>query len=144
LRSLETLPLRTERAASNARLVAGFLRDHPKVAKVTYLGFTPSTSPAGRVLERQTRGSGSTFSFDLTGGEASAFRLLNRLRVMRLAVSLGGSETLICHPATTTHYATPAARRADVGVTDSTLRISVGLEHPDDLLSDLGQALEAA
>jgi cystathionine gamma-synthase/methionine-gamma-lyase len=143
LRSLETLPLRTERAASNALKVATFLRDHPKVSGITYLGFIPKDSPARAALDRQATGTGSTFSFTLKGDEAEAFRMLNRLRVMRLAVSLGGSETLICHPATTTHYATPRARREEVGVTDGTVRISVGLEHPDDLIADLAQALEA-
>jgi cystathionine gamma-synthase/methionine-gamma-lyase len=143
LRSLETLPLRTERAASNALKVASYLRDHPKVARVTYLGFTPEGSPGRATLDRQASGTGSTFSFDLKGGEAEAFRMLNRLRVMRLAVSLGGSETLICHPATTTHYATPRDRREAVGIGDGTVRISVGLEHPDDLVADLAQALEA-
>jgi cystathionine gamma-synthase/methionine-gamma-lyase len=142
LRSLETLPLRTERAASNALRVARYLRDHPKIAGVTYLGFTPDGSPGRATLDRQASGAGSTFSFDLKGGEAEAFAMLNRLRVMRLAVSLGGSETLICHPATTTHYATPRDRREAVGIGDGTVRISVGLEHPDDLIADLAQALE--
>jgi cystathionine gamma-synthase/methionine-gamma-lyase len=143
LRSLETLPLRTERAASNGLKIASFLRDHPKIDKVTYLGFIPAASPARAALDRQASGAGSTFSFNLKGGEAEAFRMLNRLKVMRLAVSLGGSETLICHPATTTHYATPKDRRQDAGIGDGTLRISVGLEHPDDLIADLAQALEA-
>ena len=143
LRSLETLPLRTERAASNALAVAGFLKAHPKIAGVTYLGFAGDDTPAGATLRRQASGAGSTFSFNLKGGEAEAFRMLNRLKVLRLAVSLGGSESLICHPATTTHYATPRARREDVGVTDGTIRISVGIEHPDDLIADLAQALEA-
>jgi cystathionine gamma-synthase/methionine-gamma-lyase len=143
LRSLETLPLRTQRAASNGLKIAGFLLDHPKIDKVTYLGFIPAGSAARAALDRQASGAGSTFSFNLKGGEAEAFRMLNRLKVVRLAVSLGGSETLICHPATTTHYATPRARRDDVGIGDGTLRISVGLEHPDDLIADLAQALEA-
>jgi cystathionine gamma-synthase/methionine-gamma-lyase len=143
LRSLETLPLRTERAASNALAVASFLRDHPKIAGITYLGFTPEGSPAHAVLSRQASGTGSTFSFNLKGGEAEVFRMLNRLRVLRMAVSLGGTETLICHPATTTHYATPRARREEVGVTDATVRISVGIEHPDDLIADLAQAMDA-
>jgi len=143
LRSLETLPLRTDRAASNALAVASFLKAHPKIAGLTYLGFAADESAARAVLRRQASGAGSTFSFNLKGGEAEAFRLLNRLKVLRLAVSLGGSETLICHPATTTHYATPRARREDVGITDGTVRISVGIEHPDDLIADLAQALEA-
>jgi len=143
LRSLETLPLRTERAAGNALRVATFLRDHPKVASITYLGFTGDESAARATLDRQAKGVGSTFSFNLKGGEAEAFRLLNRLRVLRMAVSLGGSETLICHPATTTHYATPKGRREAVGIGEGTLRVSVGLEHSDDLIADLAQALEA-
>ena len=143
LRSLETLPLRTQRSADNALKVASFLRDHPKVAHITYLGFIPEGSPAHSALSRQAVGRGSTFAFDLKGGEAEAFRMLNRLRVLRLAVSLGGTETLICHPATTTHYATPRERREDVGIGDGTLRVSVGIEHPDDLIADLAQALEA-
>jgi cystathionine gamma-synthase/methionine-gamma-lyase len=143
LRSLETLPLRTEKAASNAVEVAGFLRGHPKVASVTYLGFHPEGSAARAALDRQATGSGSTFSFTLRGGEAEAFRLLNRLKVMRLAVSLGGTETLICHPATTTHYNTPRERREAVGIVEGTIRVSVGLEHPKDLIADLSQALEA-
>ncbi len=143
LRSLETLPLRTERAAANALRVASFLRDHPKIASITYLGFAGDDSAARAVLNRQASGVGSTFSFNLKGGEAEAFRLLNRLRVLRMAVSLGGSETLICHPATTTHYATPQDRRQSVGIGEGTLRISVGLEHSDDLIADLSQALDA-
>ncbi len=81
--------------------------------------------------------------FRIKGGEAEAFRFLDRLEVMRMAVSLGGTETLICHSATTTHYAVPKVRREEVGVDDSTLRISVGIENPADLLADLEQALEA-
>jgi cystathionine gamma-synthase/methionine-gamma-lyase len=118
------------------------LRDHSKVASVTYLGFTPPDSPAGAVLARQCRGFGSTFSFRIRGDEAAAFRLLDALKVLRLAVSLGGTETLICHPATTTHYAVPRARREEVGIDDATLRISVGIEHAEDLTADLLQALE--
>lgn len=142
LRSFETMHLRTERAASNARAIAGFLRDHPKVAAVTYLGFLAEGSAARAVFDRQCRGTGSTFSFKIRGGEKEAFRLLDALQVMRLAVSLGGTETLICHPATTTHFAVPEARRRAVGIDEATLRISVGVEHVDDLLSDLAQALE--
>ena len=143
LRSFETLALRCERAASNARAVAEFLRGHAKIDTVRYLGFLPEGSAGRAVLERQCRGAGSTFSFQIKGGEAEAFRMLDRLKVLRLAVSLGGSETLICHPATTTHYNVPAERQREVGVTEATLRISVGIEHPDDLIADLDQALAA-
>lgn len=142
LRSLETVHLRTERACKNAATLAAFLRDHPKVEGVTYLGFLTEGSPARAVYDRQCRGAGSTFSFHLHGGEAEAFRMLDQLKVLRLAVSLGGSETLICHSATTTHYAVPAALRAAGGILPGTMRLSVGIEHVDDLIEDLAQALE--
>jgi len=143
LRSFETLHLRTERAGSNAAKVAAFLRDHPKIETVNYLGFAPEGSTVQAVMARQCRGFGSTFAFIIKGGEREAFALLDRLKVLRLAVSLGGAETLICHPATTTHYNVPIERRLEVGVTDGALRVSVGIEHPDDLIADLTQALAA-
>ena len=143
MRSFETLHLRTERAASNAKILAEWLRAHPKVASVTYFGFLPEGGPAREVFERQCRGAGSTFSFRIKGGEAEAFRMLDRLKLLKLAVSLGGAETLICHPASTTHYQIERARREAVGIDDATLRLSIGLEHPDDLINDFAQALEA-
>jgi len=143
LRSIESLAVRTERACANALAVAGFLRDHPKVAKVTYLGFLAEGSAARAVYERQCGGAGSTFSFALRGGEAEAFRFLDQLKVLKLAVSLGGSETLICHPATTTHYNIPRERREASGITDGTMRLSVGLEHPGDLIAEMARGLAA-
>jgi methionine-gamma-lyase len=143
LRSFETLHLRTERACANARAVATFLREHRKVKAITYLGFIADGSPASTVFERQCADAGSTFSFSLHGGEAEAFAMLDRLRVIRNAVSLGGTETLICHSATTTHYAVPRERREAVGVDDATMRLSVGVEHVGDIIADLRQALEA-
>jgi methionine-gamma-lyase len=143
LRSLETAHVRIERAMENAKVVAEWLRAHPKVAGVTYLGFTPEGTPARAVFERQCNGAGSTFSFHLHGGEEEAFRMLDRLRVMKMAVNLGGSNTLICHSASTTHYAVAREQRLAGGITDGTIRLSVGLEHIDDLIADLAQALEA-
>ncbi len=143
LRSLETFPLRNGRANANAAAIAAFLRDHPMVAGVTYLGFLADGSPAKAVYDRQCAGAGSTFSFRIRGGEAEAFAMLDRLKVFRMAVSLGGTESLICHSATTTHYLVPPEIRREVGVDDSTLRISVGIEHPGDLIADLAQALAA-
>ena len=143
LRSMETVHLRVERAMANAEAVAEFLRDHAKVASVTYLGFTPAGTAARDVYERQCKAAGSTFAFRVAGGEAAAFRFLDRLRLVRFAVSLGGSETLITHPATTTHYSVSKARRDVVGIDEATLRLSVGIEHVDDLIDDLCQALEA-
>ncbi len=143
MRSLESVHVRSERAMSNARGVAEYLRDHPKVAGVTYLGFLAEGTRQRTVYDRQCNAAGSTFSFDLNGGQAEAFRMLDAVRLMKMAVSLGGSETLICHSATTTHYAVAPEQRLAGGITDGTIRLSVGLEHVDDLIADLDQALEA-
>jgi methionine-gamma-lyase len=141
LRSLETLSLRTERANANACRIADYLRRHPKVAEVHYLGFLAPDDPRKEVFGRQCSAPGSTFSFDVRGGEAEAFAFLDRLRVMKLAVSLGGTETLICHPASTTHSGVPRDLREEIGLTDALVRISVGVENADDLVADLEQAL---
>ena len=143
MRSLESVHVRTERAMANARTVAEYLRDHPKVAGVTYLGFLAEGTRQRAVYDRQCKAAGSTFSFHLHGGEDEAFRMLDNLQLMKLAVSLGGSETLICHSASTTHYAVAPEQRIAGGITDGTIRLSVGLEHVDDLIGDLAQALEA-
>jgi cystathionine gamma-synthase/methionine-gamma-lyase len=143
MRSLETMHLRTERAGENARAIAEFLRGHSAVSSVNYVGFQEPGSRAHAVFARQCRGAGSTFTFKIRGGEAAAFRMLDRLQVMRMAVSLGGTETLICHSATTTHFNVPEARRLEVGIDADSLRISVGVEFVDDLIEDLRGALEA-
>jgi methionine-gamma-lyase len=140
-RSLETLALRMERGNSNARVIAELLRDHPKVEKVHYLPFLSEESPQRRVYQLQCTAPGSTFSFDIKGGLAEAFAFLNRLQIFKLAVSLGGTESLACHPGSTTHSGVPADVRARIGVSDATIRLSVGIEHPDDLMADLSQAL---
>lgn len=143
-RSLETLSLRMERANANAHLVADFLRDHAKVRKVHYLPFLGETTAAGRVFRAQCSGAGSTFSFDIKGGQKASFAFLNALQVFKLAVSLGGTESLASHPAAMTHSGVPAQVRERIGVLDSTIRLSIGVEHPDDLIADLAQALAAA
>jgi len=140
-RSLETLALRMERGNSNAKIVAEYLRDHPRVAKVHYLPFLSADAPERRVYEAQCSGAGSTFSFDIKGGLAAAFACLNRMQIFKLAVSLGGTESLACHPGTTTHSGVPAELRARIGVSDATIRLSIGIEHADDLVADLSQAL---
>jgi methionine-gamma-lyase len=140
-RSLETLALRMERSNSNAGIVAEYLRDHPRVIKVHYLPFLSADAPQRRVYEAQCTGAGSTFSFDIKGGLAEAFACLNRMQIFKLAVSLGGTESLACHPGSTTHSGVPAELRARIGVSDATIRLSIGIEHPDDLLADLSQAL---
>ncbi len=141
MRSMETLALRMERAAQNAAIVAQYLARHPKIESVNYLGFLREHDPRHAVFQRQCGGAGSTFSFCVKGGEAEAFRFLDALQVMKLAVSLGGTETLISHPASTTHSGVPKDTRDRLGVTDSMVRISIGIEHPDDLIADLEQEL---
>ena len=143
MRSMETMSLRMHRAAENARLVAEFLRSHPKVADVNYLGLLPAADARHAVFARQCSGAGSTFGFKIVGGEAEAFRLLDHLQVIKLAVSLGGTETLISHPASTTHSGVPKETRDRLGVTDALLRISVGIEDAGDLIADLEEALQA-
>lgn len=139
-RSLETLSLRMARAASNAAIVADFLARHPKVARVHYPPLLPADHPTRRLMEKQSSSAGSTFSFDVKGGEAKAFAFLNRLQVFKLAVSLGGTESLICHPATTVHSGLTEEARREIGITSSLIRMSIGIEHPDDLVADIRQA----
>jgi methionine-gamma-lyase len=140
-RSLETLGLRMERANANAKAVAEALRDHRKVAKVHYLPFLPEASAAREVFVRQCTGAGSTFSFDIKGGQKEAFAFLNALQIFKLAVSLGGTESLASHPATMTHSGVAADVRARIGIHETTIRLSIGIEHPDDLIADLMLAL---
>lgn len=140
-RSLETLSLRMERAAATAEKVAKYLSEHPRVAVVHYPPLLPPAHPARRLMERQSRSAGSTFSFDIKGQQEDAFAFLNRLQVFKLAVSLGGTESLICHPRTTVHSGLSEEARREIGITPALIRVSVGLEHPDDLIADIAQAL---
>ena len=142
LRSLETLGIRAERANTNAPPGRRVSARPPRITRRPLSGLPrPTTTRAGRCSTRQCTAPGSTFSFDIDGGEAEAFAFLDRLQVMKLAVSLGGTETLISHPASTTHSGVPEALREEIGLTDALIRISVGIEHPDDLIADLEQAL---
>jgi methionine-gamma-lyase len=141
MRSLETLKLRMTAAAEGARKVAEFLRGHASVASVWYLGFLPEGHPDRAVFERQCKSAGSTFSFEVKGGEAEAFAVLDRLEVIKLAVSLGGTETLASHPAAMTHSDIPHEEQLRLGITPALIRLSVGIENPDDLIADLDQAL---
>jgi methionine-gamma-lyase len=143
LRSLETMKLRMTSAMKNARYVAEFLADHPKVKSVQYLGFLEPGHPQHDLYQRQCHAPGSTFSFEIHGGEPDAFRMLNALQVIKLAVSLGGTETLIEHPATMTHSDIPPERQMEMGITPAMIRVSVGIESPQDVIADLKQALGA-
>jgi len=143
LRSLETVALRMEKAEDNARRVCEFLRGHPKVERVGYLGFLDPDSEQGRIYARHCSGAGSTFSLILEGGEAESFRFLDALALVKLAVSLGGTESLASHPAAMTHLSVPAERKARLGIGDNLVRISIGIEDPEDLIADFAQALDA-
>lgn len=143
MRSLETLDIRMSRANENAKLVADYLENHPKVAKVHYLGNLKDSDPRKAVFDRQCSAAGSTFAFDVKGGEKEAFALLDNLQIMKLAVSLGGTETLVSHPAAMTHSGVARELREEIGLTDALIRISVGIENIEDLISDLAQAFEA-
>jgi methionine-gamma-lyase len=142
MRSMETLSLRMHKSAENAALVANFLRKHPKIAAVNYLGFLAADDPRSAVFKQQCESAGSTFGFAVKGGEPEAFRLLDALQVIKLAVSLGGTETLMSHPASTTHSGVAKQTRDRLGITDALIRISVGIEDADDLIADLNAALE--
>jgi methionine-gamma-lyase len=142
MRSMETLALRMAKSAENASVVANFLRTHPKIAAVNYLGFLGKDDPRYALFRRQCESAGSTFGFAVKGGEAEAFRLLDALQVIKLAVSLGGTETLMSHPASTTHSGVVKQTRDRLGITDALIRISVGIEAADDLIADLSAALE--
>ena len=141
MRSLETLKLRMAAAAEGARRVATFLRDHPKIDNVWFLDFLPEGHPDRALHLRQNKSAGSTFSFEVRGGEAGAFALLDRLEVIKLAVSLGGTETLASHPASTTHSGMAPEELGRFSITPALIRISIGVENPDDLIADLDQAL---
>ena len=142
LRSLETLELRMSRAGENALKVCTFLRDHPKVEGLGYLGFI--TDPRQKdIYDRHCTGAGSTFSLFIEGGEAESFRFLDALKIAKLAVSLGGTETLASHPAAMTHLSVPDERKKALGITDNLVRVSIGIEDADDLIADFAQALDA-
>ncbi len=141
MRSLETLSLRMERANQNAHKIATYLKSHPKVKDVYHLDFLPQDWKEAEVYKRQCTGAGSTFSFETYGGELEAFKLLDNLQIMHLAVSLGGTETLVSHPASMTHSGVPIETRDKLGITYSLIRISVGIENADDLIADLEQSL---
>jgi cystathionine gamma-lyase/cystathionine beta-lyase/cystathionine gamma-lyase/homocysteine desulfhydrase len=138
LRGTKTLPIRMERHNANAMMLAEFLAAHPKVTRVNYPGL--SSHPQHALAKRQMRGFGGLISFAL-GSLERARTLLDNVRLMALAESLGGVETLISHPATMTHASVPPEMRAQIGVTDDLVRVSVGIEDIDDLKNDLSSAL---
>lgn len=144
MRSLETLKIRMERQANSAKLIAEYLEKHPKVSKVYYLGLlSESENPEQyRIFKKQYSSSGAMVSFDVIGGEKAAFAFLNSLKLAHLAVSLGSTESLAEHPYSMTHAGVAEEDKDRLGLTPNMVRFSVGVEHPDDLIWDIEQALE--
>lgn len=141
-RGLPTLPLRVRAAQDGARMLAERLARHPQVTKVHYPGL--AGADPGQLLGRQMAGPGSVLAFEVAGGFEAAGAVLGAVKIIVSAVSLGATDTLIQHPAGLTHRCMSESAKASTGISASLLRLSVGLEHPDDLWADLAQALEAA
>lgn len=144
LRSLETLRLRMTSQMKNARYVADYLADHPMVEKVYYPGLLDSDDPQFKVYRKQCNAPGSMISFDIRGGQEAAFKFLNSLKLFKLAVSLGSTESLAEHPSTMTHADIPREDQIAHGITQQMVRLSIGVENPRDLNLDIEQALESA
>lgn len=142
MRSLETLKIRMQAEAENAKVLADFLATHPKVETVSYLGHLKEGDEGYEVFKRQCSAPGSMIAFTVTGGEEEAFRFLDGLKLIKLAVSLGGTESLAEHPGAMTHSDIPLEDQVKIGITPSMCRISVGLEDPQDLIADVSQALD--
>ncbi len=143
MRSLETLKLRMERAAASAQVVADWLATHPLVARTHYLGHLAPGTAQHDIYTRHCLAPGSMISFDIRGGEPEAFRFLNALQLFKLAVSLGGTESLAEHPATMTHSDISVPEQAEMGITAQMIRLSIGVEDAGDLMLDLEQAFQA-
>jgi len=142
MRSLETLSLRMRRQTESAVEVAAFLAEHPKVERISYLGLLDEQDPDYAIYQQQCNGPGAMISIWLTGGEDEAFRFLDSLQLIHLAVSLGSTESLVQHPASMTHAGVDPDVKVSRDITDSLVRLSVGVEDPDDIIADLATALE--
>lgn len=140
IRGVKTLAIRIERAQENAMKIAGFLQSHPKVAWIKYPGLT--SHPQYELAKSQMAGFGSMMSFGLHGGYEAGRKLMDNVHLAILAVSLGGVETLIQHPASMTHAAVSKENKIAAGITDDLVRFSVGIEDVEDIINDLKHALE--
>lgn len=142
LRSLETLKVRMERQAKNAVKVVDFLKEHPKIEKIYYLGMlAPQDGHQYKIYKKQYSSAGAMIAFDIKGGEKEAFQFLNRLKLIKLAVSLGSTESLVEHPATMTHVGVNQEHRRLMNITEKMVRLSVGVENYEDIVWDIKQAL---
>lgn len=141
LKGLETLPIRVARQSESARQIADFLAGKPKVKQLIYPG--RDDHPQADVAKRQMRGGSTMLAIEIEGGKEAAFRFTNALEIVRISNNLGDAKSLITHPATTTHQSIGEEARVELGITDGILRLSVGLEDPQDLLEDVEKALAA-
>ena len=141
LKGLETLPVRVRQQTQTASKIADTLATHPKVSRVIYPG--RPDHPQAAVVKKQMSGGSTLIAFEIKGGQAEAFRFQDGLQLVRISNNLGDAKSLITHPATTTHQRLSPAARAEIGVSDGMVRLSVGLEHADDLVEDVLTALEA-
>jgi O-succinylhomoserine sulfhydrylase len=142
LKGLETLTVRVERHGASAAAIADFLAERPEVARVFYPG--RADHPQHALAQRQMAGGGPMVAFEVKGDKAAAFRCMNALQIFKISNNLGDAKSLVTHPATTTHQRLPEDVRAELGIFDRSLRLSIGLEHVDDLVADLDQALKVA
>jgi O-succinylhomoserine sulfhydrylase len=142
LKGLETLHLRVRRQTETATAVAAALAAHPKITRLIYPG--RPDHPQADIVRRQMSGGSTLVAFEVAGGKRGTFRFLNALKLIRITNNLGDAKSLVTHPATTTHQRLTPEARAELGITDGTVRFSAGLEHPDDVAADLQTALEQA
>jgi O-succinylhomoserine sulfhydrylase len=141
LKGLETLPVRVRRQTDSAATLAATLAEHPKIARLIYPG--RPDHPQARVAQKQMRGGSTLVAFEIAGGKKAAFRFQDTLKLIRISNNLGDAKSLITHPATTTHQRLAPEQRAELGISDGLVRVSVGLEHPDDIIEDVLAALAA-
>lgn len=141
LKSLETMQMRVERMNSNAQAIAEFLEGHKSIKSVRYPGL--ASHPDAAVIKKQMTGGGTTIGIEFAGSQKDAFRFMDSLRIIDISNNLGDSKSLITHPASTTHRRLSPENQAAMGITSSVLRLSVGLEHVDDLIKDIDQALKS-
>jgi len=140
LRSLETLKIRMEQQAKTARKLVDYLKKHPLVERISYPGLVEAGDPSKEIFDRQCKSSGSMISFNIKGGEKEAYQFLNNLKLFKLAVSLGSTESLCEHPATMTHIDVSDEEKKILGINEKLVRLSIGLEDADDLIKAMDEA----
>jgi O-succinylhomoserine sulfhydrylase len=141
LKGLETLAVRVRRQTDSAATLAVAIAGHPKISRLIYPG--RPDHPQAAIVQKQMRGGSTLVAFEIKGGKRGAFRFQDALRLIRISNNLGDAKSLVTHPATTTHQRLTPAQRAELGISDGLVRVSVGLEHPDDIVDDVLAALEA-